>query len=319
MPDWREDIGDTLAGCKADVARDVPLAGYTTFGIGGPADVLVTAHDRKALAAVPAACRKLGVDWWVLGRGSNVLVSDAGLRGVVVMLGTEFGYVRVKDNVLVAGAGAGLDDIAVAAQDAGLCGAEFLAGIPGTIGGGLHTNAGAFDRSLTDILTNVKVLGRTGRTRTLKQGDLATGYRQQVVEDRLVVIEAEMELEPGNPEPVETARQQRWARQPQDPSAGSFFRNPESEPAWSLIDRAGLRGFRVGKAQVSEKHTNFIINTGGASFSDVYELAQVVKARVEETSGIELEEEVQVLPEPGQAERPQAPARGKDNGPRTKD
>lgn len=319
MPDWREDIGDALAGLKADVGLDVPLAGHTTFGIGGPADMLVTAHDRKALAGVTAACQKLGVDWWVLGRGSNVLVSDSGLRGVVVMLGKEFGYVKVKDNVLAAGAGAGLDDIAVAAQEAGLRGADFLAGIPGTIGGGLHTNAGAFGHSLTDVLSKVKVLGRTGRTRTLKRGDFETGYRQQVVDDRLVAVEVELELEPGYPEPVETVRQKRWAKQPQDPSAGSFFRNPESEPAWSLIDKAGLRGFRVGKAQVSEKHTNFIINTGGAGFSDVYELAQVVKAKVEESSGIELEEEVQVLPEPGQAGRPQAPTRGKDKGLRTKD
>jgi len=210
------------------------------------------------------------------------------------------------------------DDIA-GAEQAGLQGAEFLAGIPGTLGGGLHSNAGAFERSLTDILTRVKVLGRTGRTRTLKQGDFETGYRQQVIDDQLVVIEAEMELEPGYPEPVETVRQKRWATQPQDPSAGSFFRNPESEPAWSLIDKAGLRGFRVGKAQVSEKHTNFIINTGGASFFDVYELVQVVKARVEESSGIELEEEVQVLPEPERAALSQAPARGKYRGPRTKD
>ncbi|UCG42616.1 MAG: UDP-N-acetylmuramate dehydrogenase [candidate division WOR-3 bacterium] len=319
MPDWREDIGDALAGLKADVGLDVPLAGYTTFGIGGPADMLVTVHDRKALAGVLAACRESGVDWWVLGRGSNVLVSDSGLRGVVVMLGREFGYVKVEDSVLVAGAGAGLDDIAVAAEKAGLRGAEFLAGIPGTVGGGLRTNAGAFDRSLTDVLSKVRVLGRTGRTRTLKKGDFETGYRQPVVDDRLVVIEAELELEPGYPEPVETVRQKRWAKQPQDPSAGSFFRNPESEPAGSLIDKAGLKGFRVGKAQVSEKHANFIINTGGASFFDVYELAQVVKAKVEEMSGIELEEEVQVLPEPERAGGSQAPTRGKDKGQRNKD
>ena len=134
MPDWRKDIGETLAGLKADIGLDAPLATHTTFGIGGPADMLVTAHERKALAAVLAACQKHDIDWWVLGRGSNVLISDSGLRGVVVTLGKEFGYVKVKDNVLTAGAGAGLDDIAVAAERAGLRGAEFLAGIPGTIG-----------------------------------------------------------------------------------------------------------------------------------------------------------------------------------------
>ncbi len=296
MPDWREDTGRALAGAAARAEADVPLAGHTTFRIGGPADLLVEAGDREALGRVLASCRRVGVRCRVLGAGSNVLVSDQGLRGAVVKPVGSLAGIEVAGETVRAGGGARLDGIAVAAAEAGLAGAEFLAGIPGTVGGGLQTNAGAFGRSLSDLVERVTVLDRDGSVRELGTGDIAAGYRQPVVGAGPVVVEVVLRLVRGTPEPVEAVRERRRAKQPGEPSAGSYFKNPEREPAGALIDRCGLKGRRAGGAQVSEKHANFIINTGGARCADVLELAQVVKATVEEETGILLEEEVQILP-----------------------
>jgi len=310
MHDWRRALGEAVAGCAAEVRLDEPLAAHTTFRIGGPADAFVRANDRQSLVRVLQFCRANGVPWWVLGRGSNVLVSDQGLRGVVVILGGELGGIRVQDAAgrepgkavaVRAGAGAMLDEVATVAEKEGLVGAEFLAGIPGTIGGGLQSNAGAFGRSLGDIVTSVAVLDRDGSALELSGSDLRREYRQPMVERGLVAVEVTMELAEGRPEPTADIRAQRWAKHPKEPSAGSFFRNPVAAdgartPAGRLIDQCGLKGRAVGGARVSEKHANFIINTGRARFADVYQLAQVVKAHVEEETGILLEEEVQYLP-----------------------
>ncbi len=296
MQNWRKGIGEALADVKAAVTIDEPLAGCTTFGIGGPADAVVEVADEPALVRVLAFCREAGVDWYVLGRGSNVLISDQGLRGVIVRLGRGFAEVEVEGEAIRVGGAAPLDGVAVAAEQAGLCGAEFLAGIPGTVGGGMRTNAGAFGRSLTDLLETARVMNHEGDVRELDRSGLADGYRNPVVAGDMVVLDAVLRLASGKPEPAEAIRQRRWAKQPQDPSAGSFFKNPPTEPAGRLIDRCGLKGTRIGGARVSEKHANFIINTGGASFAHVCELAQVVKANVEEKTGVVLDEEVQVLP-----------------------
>ena len=296
MPDWREGIERALTGAAARVERDVPLARLTTFRIGGPAEVLVRVSSRESLATVVRFCADERVGFRVLGRGSNVLVSDQGLGGITVVLDGPFGRVRVEGDRVRAGGGAALDAIAAAAEAAGLAGAEFLAGIPGTVGGGLETNAGAFGRSLSDILERVTVTGPDGAERDIGAGELATGYRRPVVAAGVVVVEAAVRLVPGKPETCEAVRQRRLSKQPQEPSAGSFFRNPDAGPAGRLIDRCGLKGRCVGGAQVSPKHANFLVNTGGACCADVLELAQVVKATVEERTGVLLVEEVKILP-----------------------
>ncbi|MFO7675895.1 MAG: UDP-N-acetylmuramate dehydrogenase [bacterium] len=275
---------------------DEPLAGHTTFGIGGKASLWAELASEEALSVALGLCYRRGIPWWVLGRGSNVLVSDQGLPGLVFRLVGELGGIRVDGNRLLVGGGASLDDVAARAESVGLLGAEFLAGIPGTVGGGLRTNAGAFGRSIADVLDSVRTIGPDGSSGTVTRPDIRPGYRLPVIAPGLIATSAELRLEPGRPTPAAEIRRRRWEKQPGEPSAGSFFRNPHGEPAGRLIERCGLKGRCVGAAQVSNKHANFIINTGGARFGDVYGLAQVVKANVEEQTGILLEEEVQVLP-----------------------
>lgn len=300
---WREDLEQALAGMAAAVKPDEPLAGHTTFRIGGPADAWVEVADRAALTAVVRFCAERAVRLRVLGRGSNVLVSDQGLRGVVVVLAGELAGVECRKGGdggrAVAGAGALLDEVVDAAEQQGLAGAGFLAGIPGTVGGGLRSNAGAYGHALGDVLESVTVMDSAGGERRLGRAELPNEYRRPVVADGLIALGVELRLEPGRPEPARELRRQRWGRHPKEPSAGSFFRNPPGEPAGRLIDRCGLKGTRVGAAMVSEQHANFIVNTGGASFADVYELAEIVKASVEARTGTELAEEVRILPECG--------------------
>jgi UDP-N-acetylmuramate dehydrogenase len=354
MHDWRTDLGEAVANCAAELRFAEPMARHTTFRIGGLADAWVRVDDRQALARVLWVCRRAGVRTWLLGWGSNVLVSDQGLRGVVVTLGGTLAEMRLerdkgiegqRDKVtegssehstprsldpsipvsLLCGAGASLDEVATYTELQELTGAEFLAGIPGTVGGGLHTNAGAFGRSLGDIVTSVTVLDREGGESRLAGAQIRREYRRPMIEHELVAVEVTVRLEkrpgaqgskgtgsepeprnPTTPEPLTVAqiRKQRWAKHPTEPSAGSFFRNPEKAgeriPAGKLIEQCGLKGRTIGGAKVSEKHANFLVNTGKARFADVYELAQIVKATVEEQTGILLEEEVQYLPEPAE-------------------
>jgi UDP-N-acetylmuramate dehydrogenase len=331
MHDLRRALGEAVAGCAAEVRVEEPLAQHTTFRIGGPADAWVRVNDRQALVRVLQFCHAGGVPSWLLGRGSNVLVSDQGLRGIVICLGGEMDKIKVSGAdtrsldpsiplSLSVGAGAPLDAVASLAEQEGLVGVEFLAGIPGTIGGGLHSNAGAFGRSLGDVVSRVTVVDRGGNERELTRGELLREYRQPMIDDGLVAVEVTMHLHPGEPEPAAGIRERRWAKHPKEPSAGSFFRNPATGDrgqgtgvggrmsAGKLIDQCGLKGKAVGGAKVSEKHANFLVNTGRARFADVYELVQVVKAHVEEETGILLEEEVQYLPERigGQVKGPNA-------------
>jgi UDP-N-acetylmuramate dehydrogenase len=337
------------------------MAQHTTFRIGGLADAWVRVDDRQALSRVLSVCREAGVRTWLLGRGSNVLVSDQGLRGVVVCLGGELAEVKMRvpgfegsrvqvsnqnpgipeppNPVLVCGAGASLDAVAAFAEKEELVGAEFLAGIPGTVGGGLHSNAGAFGRSLGDIVTSVTVLDPEGNERALTGAQIGREYRRPMMEHELVAVEVTFKLEqgsgaqgskgpgsepeprnPGTPEPLTVAqiRTQRWSKHPKEPSAGSFFRNPETGdggriPAGRLIEQCGLKGRAVGGAKVSEKHANFLVNTGRARFADVYELVQVIKATVEEQTGILLEEEVQYLPGMNESRSHRAEVRRQDS------
>lgn len=295
MPDWRRAAQAALAD-TGEVRWDEPLARHTTFRIGGPADLFITVRNIEGLLRALQFSRDNGLDWYLLGRGSNVLISDQGLRGAVIRLGGELARVEIEGNRLMCGAGATMDLIADTAEKAGLCGAEFLAGIPGTIGGGLRTNAGAFGSSLVDIVAGITGVDPDGRRWQLERGEIHGGYRQPLIGELKVAVAVELELKPGRPEPASVIREKRWVKHPKEPSAGSFFRNPPNEPAGRLIERCGLKGRQVGGARVSEKHGNFIVNVGGARCADVLELAEIVKANVEEQTGVVLTEEVTLLP-----------------------
>jgi UDP-N-acetylmuramate dehydrogenase len=314
MDGWRRAACE-VAGVAAREAE--PLSRHTTFGIGGPADVWAEVSSEAGLAALLGICQSQQVRAWVMGRGSNLLVSDQGLHGVVVRMAGEMAEVAVEGSRVRAGAGARMDAVVDSCEERGLCGAEFLAGIPGSIGGGLLTNAGAYGRQLSDVVTSVRGLDSGGQVVTLGRDDFSVGYRQPLLPAGFVATEVVLDLVFGRPEPARQVRERRWAKLPSEPSAGSFFRNPDVDeevahgyegtrvqaaagrvrvPAGWLIERCGLKGRRAGGAMVSERHANFIVNVDRASCADVLELVQVVKAVVEQAAGVRLREEVQLWP-----------------------
>jgi UDP-N-acetylmuramate dehydrogenase len=298
---WQEQLQQTVAAAGGMVMFNEPLARYTSFRIGGPAEALVIVKDLNGLIRLQACCRELGLGLMILGRGTNVLISDQGLPGVVVRLEGEFCRIVVSGNRITAGAGALLDRVAEAAEAGGLTGAEFLAGIPGTVGGGLMSNAGAFGQSIADILEEIELLTPDGKVRVLKRAEVRAGYREPLLPPDCWALSVVLGLKKGGGRSCQEIRAVRWAKHPTEPSAGSFFKNPQTTPAGKLIEQCGLKGLRLGSAAVSERHANFIVNLGNARFVEVYELIQIVKATVEEMTGIELDEEVRLLPTSGSA------------------
>ena len=286
-----------------NVYRNEPMKRHTTFRIGGPADYYLCPHSAKEIQKVVEICREEKLPYFILGNGSNLLVSDQGYRGVVIQLWKNVSDIRVEGCLIHAKAGASLAKIAAEALEEGLTGMEFAAGIPGTLGGAVVMNAGAYGGEMKDILKEVLVMDQQGRIFTLEKKDLKLGYRTSAVKEKgYIVLAAVLELRPGDREEIrklmEDLKQKRVEKQPLDlPSAGSTFKRPEGYFAGKLIMDAGLRGFSVGGAQVSEKHCGFIVNTGGASASDVLTLIREVQKRVREKFGVELETEVKFLGE----------------------
>lgn len=286
-----------------NVYRNEPMKRHTTFRIGGPADYYLCPHSAKEIQKVVEICREEKLPYFILGNGSNLLVSDQGYRGVVIQLWKNVSDIRVEGCLIQAKAGASLAKIAAEALEEGLTGMEFAAGIPGTLGGAVVMNAGAYGGEMKDILKEVLVMDQQGRIFTLEKKDLKLGYRTSAVKEKgYIVLAAVLELWPGDREEIrklmEDLKQKRVEKQPLDlPSAGSTFKRPEGYFAGKLIMDAGLRGFSVGGAQVSEKHCGFVVNTGGASASDVLTLIREVQKRVREKFGVELETEVKFLGE----------------------
>ena len=286
-----------------NVYRNEPMKRHTTFRIGGPADYYLCPHSAKEIQKVVEICREEKLPYFILGNGSNLLVSDQGYRGVVSQLWKNVSDIRVEGCLIHAKAGASLAKIAAEALEEGLTGMEFAAGIPGTLGGAVVMNAGAYGGEMKDILKEVLVMDQQGRIFTLEKKDLKLGYRTSAVKEKgYIVLAAVLELRPGDREEIrklmEDLKQKRVEKQPLDlPSAGSTFKRPEGYFAGKLIMDAGLRGFSVGGAQVSEKHCGFVVNTGGASASDVLTLIREVQKRVREKFGVELETEVKFLGE----------------------
>ena len=298
-----------IAG-EDNVLMTEPMRDHTTFKIGGPADVMVTPTTPEALVRVLDTCYLGNVPVTVVGNGSDLLVGDRGVRGVVVLLRDNLSEVELDASRwrVTAQAGALLRDVALAAADAGLSGMEPLWGIPATVGGACFMNAGAYDGTTGEVLESVRAYvpskqGNRGSVVTLEARDLNMGYRKsRVHDDGLIVISATFKLSPSTPAMVRAAmddyRARREEKQPLEmASAGSTFKRPEGYFAGKLIMDAGLRGARVGDAQVSEKHCGFVVNTGHASARDVLGLIEHVRDEVKSQFGVDLEPEVRMIGE----------------------
>lgn len=280
-----------------------PMKKHTTFRIGGPADYYLCPHSTEELQKILQICRENKLEFFILGNGSNLLVSDKGYRGVVIQLWKNFSDIETEDNTITVKAGAPLSKVAAEALEESLTGMEFASGIPGTMGGAVMMNAGAYGGEMKDIIREVTVLTREGELLTLSKEEMNFGYRTSVVKEKgYVVISAVLQLRKGDREEIrkvmDELKERRVTKQPLDmPSAGSTFKRPEGYFAGKLIMDAGLRGFSVGGAQISEKHCGFVVNKGDATAADVLGLIGEVQKRVQEKFGVALEPEVKFLGE----------------------
>jgi len=284
------------------VLVDEPMSRHTTFRIGGPADVLFLPASAEELITALRAARELGAPCFVMGNGSNLLVRDGGVRGLVIELGEPMSAVTVRGTTLRAQAGASLARLSREAQQASLAGLVFASGIPGSVGGAVAMNAGAYGGEIRDVLARALVL-EGGEAAWRPAQALNLSYRDSdVLRKGLIVLEAEFELAPGDCNALladmnELARRRREKQPLSLPSAGSTFKRPEGRFAGALIQEAGLKGYRVGGAQVSELHAGFVVNRGGATARDVLRLIADVQARVRENAGVTLEPEVRIIGE----------------------
>lgn len=298
---------DRLPAVRGRLSPDAPLAHTTWFRVGGPAEVLFRPADRDDLAHFLRAAPQ-DVPVTVLGVGSNALIRDGGVRGVVIRLKRGFAEVEPDPDTgaLTAGAGALDRTVAVRAGKAGIAGLEFFAGVPGTIGGALRMNAGAYGRETKDVLTSAEAIHTdTGELHTFRPEHMDLGYRRCGLDEGWIFLRAGFQGHHDDPEAIAARMAEidrlRGDSQPlRTRTSGSTFKNPEGAKAWELIDRAGCRGLRVGGAQVSEKHTNFLINTGVATAADLETLGETVRQRVHDTTGVALEWEIRRIGQPAE-------------------
>lgn len=282
---------------------DEPMATHTTFRVGGKADYFAMPHSVEEVQNLIALCRQEKMPYYIMGNGSNLLVSDKGYRGLIIQIYKEMNAIVVQGDKIVAQAGALLSKVGNVALDAELTGFEFAAGIPGTVGGAVVMNAGAYGGEMKDILLSATIVTQEGEIKILSIDELDLGYRTSVIgRENYVVLEARYQLQKGNKEIIrakmDELKTQRTTKQPLEyPSAGSTFKRPEGYFAGKLIQDAGLRGFQVGGAQVSEKHCGFVINTGDATAADIANLIKQVSEQVMQTFGVKLETEVKFLGE----------------------
>ena len=286
-----------------DLLFNEPMKSYTTFRVGGPAKWMAAPEDEQQLRIILKICKETTTPYFVLGRGSNLLVSDNGFAGVVINLRKHFNTITTdkKAKTITAEAGASLPAVSQAALSAGLTGLEFAAGIPGTMGGGLFMNAGAYGGELKQIVTEATVMTKDGVIRRVLNEEMALGHRlSSFMKTGETILSVTMQLADGNPEAIKAMMDdfngRRRDKQPLEyPSAGSTFKRPTGYFAGKLIEDAGLKGFTVGGAKVSEKHAGFVINTGTATASDIWNLCQEVRKKVFAQFGVELEPEIQMV------------------------
>lgn len=291
-----------LGDCGVPIRMGEPMSRRTTFRIGGPAELFAVPRTPEEARTLLAACKQDGLPWFVLGRGSNLLVGDGGIPGLTIAM-EGLSDITVEGNVVRAQAGASLSAVCLAARDAGLAGLEFAYGIPGQVGGGVYMNAGAYGGELKDVLAEtVRCLDEEGRPHDLPADRLELGYRRSFFTGKKwVILSAAFRLEPDPDGPAAVAARmeeilsRRREKQPLEwPSAGSAFKRPEGAYAAALIDQCGLKGFQIGGARVSEKHAGFVINAGDALCADVLALIEEVRRIVKEKTGYVLEPEVEV-------------------------
>lgn len=286
---------------KGKLKRNEPMALHTSWRVGGPADYYLCPADLADLIEAIKFCRDHKLPFFVFGNGSNLLVSDKGIRGLVLNMGAPFAYVHCADGTVRAGAGTSMTVLAKTTAACGLGGLEFAVGIPGTLGGALIMNAGAFGGYIGEKVRVVRLVASSGEPADLNGSDLEFGYRTSNLPGRGVVYEVIFGLNPGSPERsaalMEHFLAERRRRHPELPSAGSVFRNPPDRPAGQLIEEAGGKGMRVGGAEVSEQHANFIVNRGGATAADILALIRAVRLLVREKHGLDLEPEIKIVGE----------------------
>lgn len=286
---------------EENICLQEPMAGHTTFRIGGPADCFVQIENKEQLIRVQKYLMQVELPFFILGNGSNLLVSDKGYRGIVLQIGPKMNRIEVDGDVITAQAGALLSQVARAALEHGLTGMEFASGIPGTIGGGVVMNAGAYDGDMSGVVTQVNVVNRAGECMELEKDTMEFGYRTSTIKNNpFTVTEVILKLEKGDREQIRAKMEdlavRRREKQPLEyPSAGSTFKRPKGCFAGKLIMEAGLRGFRVGGAEVSEKHCGFVVNTGSATARDVRNVISEVQERVKERFNVDLEPEILFL------------------------
>ena len=284
------------------IRKNEPMSRHTTFRMGGPADLMFFPKDAQEIMCAMTLAKNSGIDVLVIGNGSNLIVRDGGVRGLVIVLGENMAHIDIDGTHIRAQAGAMLSRVSAAAQEAGLGGLEFASGIPGTLGGGCAMNAGAYGGQLSDALVSAEVL-MDGEIRTLSNADMQMSYRNTLpLRTGGIVLSAKFTLRRDDPDAILTRMKdlnvRRREKQPLNlPSAGSTFKRPEGYYAGALIEGCGLKGARVGGAQVSEKHAGFIVNVGGATAADILALIDLVRQRVLSQAGVMLEPEVRIVGE----------------------
>ena len=288
---------------EENVLTDELMSRHTTFRIGGPADFFVTPEKKEQIGQIIELCRGRNIPYYIVGNGSNLLVGDRGYRGVIIQVFKKMNQIRAEGEKIYAQAGALLSKVAAAALEASLTGLEFASGIPGTLGGALRMNAGDYGGEMKQVTESAQVLTPDGEILVIPVDELGMSYRTSVISrNDYVVLEAVLKLHRGSQEEIracmEELKEKRVSKQPLEyGSAGSTFKRPEGYFAGKLIEDAGLRGFRVGDAQVSEKHCGFVINRGAATAAEVVQLMDQVRMRVKEKFGVDLEPEVKRIGE----------------------
>ncbi len=286
---------------RENISLQEPMAGHTTFRIGGPADCFLQLENAEQLKNLRRYLGMAGVPFFVLGNGSNLLVNDSGYRGVILQIGQKMSNIAVEGCRIVAQAGATMAQVARAAMEHGLSGLEFASGIPGTVGGGVVMNAGAYGGEMSQVVTQVNVVSREGEIMELDNGTMEFAYRSSVIRNSpFTVTEVTFCLEPGDRDAIRNRMEElaasRREKQPLEyPSAGSTFKRPEGHFAGKLIMEAGFKGFQIGGARVSEKHCGFIVNAGNATAKDVKAVIAEIQAQVKERFRVELEPEIVML------------------------
>lgn len=295
------DFEKTAQALGVRTKRNEPMSAHTTFKVGGCCDIMAFVNSVESVRGLILCANASGLEYYILGNGSNVLFSDKGFCGAIILLGADFSDISVKDDVVTAAAGASLQRVCRRALENSLSGMEFAYGIPGTVGGAVYMNAGAYGGEIKDIVSRVTCANVRGEIITYKADELDFAYRSsRFLASGEIILSADFRLQKGDPSLIKARMdelmERRKSRQPLEfPSAGSAFKRPEGTFAGLVIEQSGLKGYTVGGAQISEKHANFIINRGGATADDIMKLISDVKKTVKEKTGYELECEIRII------------------------